>query len=522
MHVTESLRTISERVTPDHARRTTLMFSDPPPPPLPPLDSLRKAPVPPTATASERFPWENLAFEGGGAKGYAYIGVVQVLEREGIYPQQIRRVAGTSVGSILAMLAALGASSQDMLERVPTDLQALVMDGGGGRLGSMMRTAVTRGMHPGQRSFEFLGRALEDFTGSADVTFQQLLDRCGRELCVPVTNVTRMMTEYCHPKTTPNMPVRVAVRMSMSLPVLLQPVLLQRTTAGVADLETAEVYVDGGLLCNTPTHAFDGWWLSMDPEDSYLRRILDLDHAASYYSRSVRFSPPNPKSLGFTLFSSDEADFTNTWVRPGGGPPPRPRTPARERFEEVERASSTACELSRPLQRLLAAIRDLDVNADGTISEAELDRAVEVGDVSSVELLSVFGTTSVPEIFASLNRNADGHIDFAEVVAFVETLGVDLTTKLVGFPARPPRSLAGFAANLFDAVTRDLSRANYSPADRDRTVPICTDYVTTQSFDLVKADYEFLLDSARRSTKAFLLEHEQQRAAAALGEPTEA
>jgi len=519
MHVTDSLRTFTERVTPEHTRRATLMFADPPPPPLPPLATLKRQPVPPTAAASERYPWENLAFEGGGAKGYAYIGAVQVLEREGIYPHQIRRVAGTSVGSILAMFAALGASSADMLERVPTDLQALVMDGGGGKVGSMVRTAVARGMHPGQRSVEFLGHALEDFTGSADVTFRQLLDRCGRELCVPVTNVTRMMTEYCHPKTTPNMPVRVAVRMSMSLPVLLQPVLLQRASAGVADLEAAEVYVDGGLLCNTPTHAFDGWWLSMDPEDSFLRRILDLDRAASYYSRSVRFSPPNPRTLGFTLFSSDEADFTHTWVRPGGGPPPRPHTPARERFEEVERTSSSAAELSRPLQRLLAAIRDLDVNEDGTISEAELERAVEVGDVSSVELLSVFGTTSVPEIFASLNKNADGHIDFGEVVAFIETLGVDLTTHLVGFPARPPRTLAGFAANLFDAVTRDLSRANYSPADRERTIPICTDYVTTQSFDLVAADYEFLVDSARRSTKAFLIEHEHLRAAAALGEP---
>ena len=136
-------------------------------------------------------------------------------------------------------------------------------------------------------------------------------------------------------------------------------------------------------------------------------------------------------------------------------------------------------------------------------------RAVESGEVTSVELLTVFGTTSVQEIFSALNRNADGYIDFSEVVAFIETLGGDLTTQLVGFPARPPRSLAGFAANLFDAVTRDLSRAALSPSDRSRTVPICTDYVTTRSFDLVAADFEFLVESARRSTRAFLLEYDQ-------------
>ena len=501
--------TLTERATPDHYRRATLMFSDPPPLPLPPLDTVKQQRAAPTGAEGSRYPWENLCFEGGGAKGYAYIGAIQVLAKAGIYPAQIRRTAGTSVGSILAMFAALGASSAEMSKLVPTDLQFLVMDGGGGRVGSMMRTAITRGMHPGQRSYKFLGDVLEDFTGSADVTFRQLLERSGRELCVPVTNVTRMMTEYCHPKTTPNMPVRVAVRMSMSLPVLLQPVLLQKTAAA-EDVSLAEVYVDGGLLCNNPSHAFDGWWLSMDPEDSFLRRVLDLDDASAYYSRSVRFSPENPKTLSFTLFSSDEADITRAWVRPGGGPPPRPNTPAKASYEEVERATAMVRQFPKPLQRLLAALKDLDLNEDGLISEAELVVAVESGEVTSVELLTVFGTTSIQEIFATLNRDADGYIDYNEVVAFIETLGGDLTTQLVGFPARPPRTMVSFAANLFDAVTRDLSRADSSPTDRMRTVPICTDYVTTRSFDLEAPDFEFLVESARRSTRAFLLEYDQQ------------
>lgn len=511
MPISRNWRSITQRVSPDYARRSTLMFADPPPRPLPPLQSVQRPPVRPVGADGASYPWENLAFEGGGAKGYAFIGVVQALEKAGIYPGQIRRVAGTSVGSILGMLAAVGASSDYMVERVPTDLQALVMDGSGGRIGAMIRTAVTRGMHPGARSFEFLGTILEEFTGSADVTFAQLLERCGRELCVPVTNVTRMMTEYCHPKTTPNMPVRVAVRMSMSLPVLLQPVLLQKAQSA-GGLDSAEVYVDGGLLCNTPTHAFDGWWLSMDPLDGFLQRVQPLEDAADFYPRSARFSPANTKTLGFTLFSSDEADITRSWVRPGGGPPPRPNTAARRHYEEVERSGASQRELPQPLQRLLTALQALDVDMDGSITLHELERVVDAGDVSSVELLSIFGTTSIPEIFASLNRDGDGGIEFSEIVSFIESTGVDLTTHLVGFPARPPRTLTGFAANIFDAVSRDLTRANYTSMDRARTVPICTDYVTTQSFDLEARDYEFLVESARRSTRAFLLEYDAEHA----------
>lgn len=46
----------------------------------------------------------------------------------------------------------------------------------------------------------------------------QLYEATGKELCIVVTNLNHMIEEYCHVKTTPNMPIRLAVRMSMSIP----------------------------------------------------------------------------------------------------------------------------------------------------------------------------------------------------------------------------------------------------------------------------------------------------------------
>ena len=46
----------------------------------------------------------------------------------------------------------------------------------------------------------------------------QVLKMYGRELCIVVTNVSMMTAEYCHPKTTPDLPVRDAVCMSMAIP----------------------------------------------------------------------------------------------------------------------------------------------------------------------------------------------------------------------------------------------------------------------------------------------------------------
>lgn len=46
----------------------------------------------------------------------------------------------------------------------------------------------------------------------------KLYKKTGNELCIVVTNVNHMVEEYCHVKTTPDMPIRLAVRMSMSIP----------------------------------------------------------------------------------------------------------------------------------------------------------------------------------------------------------------------------------------------------------------------------------------------------------------
>lgn len=48
--------------------------------------------------------------------------------------------------------------------------------------------------------------------------FVQLYEKTGRELCVVVTNLTVLQEEYFHPKTTPNIPIRLAIRMSVAIP----------------------------------------------------------------------------------------------------------------------------------------------------------------------------------------------------------------------------------------------------------------------------------------------------------------
>jgi len=53
--------------------------------------------------------FRNLVFEGGGVKGIAYVGALEVLKSKGIL-QNINRVGGTSAGAINALLLGLNYS----------------------------------------------------------------------------------------------------------------------------------------------------------------------------------------------------------------------------------------------------------------------------------------------------------------------------------------------------------------------------------------------------------------------------
>ena len=69
------------------------------------------APLPAPAPPPKKIPKLGLALGGGAARGFAHIGVLQVLEEEGIKPSL---VVGTSAGSVVASFYASGKSGQQL------------------------------------------------------------------------------------------------------------------------------------------------------------------------------------------------------------------------------------------------------------------------------------------------------------------------------------------------------------------------------------------------------------------------
>ncbi len=478
------------------------------PPVLPPVSALEQPPVLPVSGDHELYPFENLCFEGGGSKGIAYCGAISVLEEAGIYPHHIRRIAGTSSGSFLAAMLAVGYSADDLRELLfSTDLVGLMQDARFGRLSAFFNIWQVYGFNPGVRLVQFLGDRLEERTGSKDVTFSQVRERCGRELCIPITNITRMVTEYCHPKTTPDMPVRLAVGMSMSLPVLMQPYRIVRAI-GAGLWDETDYYTDGGLLCNYPLHAFDGWWLDMKPESAFVRRLRPLKDAARFLHHSERFAPRNPRTLGLTVFDANEPDVTASWVPEGGGPPARPDTLLAGAFAEKEAQMDEKASLSESLgdafERLADALHTVETSGDGRVSRAEAQGLFAAGKMSVEDAQILFGSADINVIFDTLDRSGDGFVSFDELLQFMDSKNIDLTARALGGARMESTSVTGFISNLFNTMLHHIRRTSLHHEDQYRTIPIHTDYIGTSDFALEAGDRQFLLDTGETAARAFL------------------
>jgi NTE family protein len=172
----------------------------PPPPPAPPPP----APKPPRI---------GLALGGGAARGFAHIGVIQVLEEAGI---KVDLVAGTSAGSLVAALYASGKNGRELAQVAETMDEGEITDW----------AFPTRGLIRG----EALARYVREKVGGRPI------EQMGMPLGIVATDLASG-TAVCFRRGDTG----TAVRASSSVPTIFQPV----------KIGTRE-YVDGGLVAPVP------------------------------------------------------------------------------------------------------------------------------------------------------------------------------------------------------------------------------------------------------------------------------
>ncbi|KAL8605069.1 hypothetical protein ACOMHN_018870 [Nucella lapillus] len=471
-----------------------------------------------------QFCFENLVMEGGGNKGFAYLGALkdnnnnnnnnnrlippQCLEEQGVL-SGVRRFGGCSAGAVSAGLLACGHTATE-LERVllAHSSDELFLDARFGALSLLPNLARTYGWHPADRFLHFFGQLVKDKMGDPDLTFQQLYHKTGRELCVVVTNLTQMSTEYCHPKTTPDMPIRLAVRMSAGIPVLFSAVKYSSTATD----DVQDVIVDGGIMCNYPVHCFDGWYLSLKPEDTLLKRLQPLHDIPRLMQH--RFVPTNDNTLGLLLYSEQDTDVmrdgleTRYVAREPSAPAEKTKLFVawqKERRRKMK-AEKEHDRIVKAIDAFLAVINKHNVHDKEVIDIKELEAAFQDNSVFPEEYAQVlFGKDfTVEEVFDLLDYDGNGEIHFDELVRFMENNGVNLYTCFLSKKRQNIDGFLSFITTLQNTLIHNLHKVHTQEADFERSIGINTGYVDTTCFTMEKADIQFLRDRGYNATKAFL------------------
>lgn len=188
------------------------------------------------------YPFTNLVFEGGGVKGIAYVGALQVLADRGILGQ-VTAVAGTSAGAITACLVAAG-YTPDELGTIMRALDLTTFEDG--KFEGPIRVVEKYGWYRGDAFLSWLRTQISGKLGSPDATFADLQRQTAIDLRVVATDLSTGLPTIHSVATSPDQQLAEAVRMSMSIPLFFAAV----QSAG-------SVFVDGGAVWNYPIEIFD-------------------------------------------------------------------------------------------------------------------------------------------------------------------------------------------------------------------------------------------------------------------------
>jgi NTE family protein len=228
----------------------------------------------------------NAVFEGGGAKGVAYVGALRASEQAGL---TFAAAAGSSAGAITAALVACGYTSTEIEPLMQEALRSF-----GGRVRALVGVH-RRSLLSSEGLRRWLVRSLDaKLAGDGgragapahDWTFAELHERTGRCLYVVTTDLGDRQPLVFSPWTTPDASIVDAVVASCAIPVAFPA---QRVIVG----EEIHRLVDGGVWANYPSFVF-----------------LD-DDFRTYHD--VPSEDPPRRTVGFILHEGPLDDRCRSW-----------------------------------------------------------------------------------------------------------------------------------------------------------------------------------------------------------------
>jgi NTE family protein len=213
--------------------------------------------------SQNKYSYKNLALEGGGVRGLAYAGALEVIEQKNILTN-IEKVAGSSAGAIAGVMISLGYNAEE-IDSILQTLKIQEFNDGKNIFGKIKRVKKEYGVFKGVKFENWLGNIIYSKTGDSNTTFLQLHqlhnnNKVFKEFYCTGTNITRQKLEVLSWEKWPHMRLKTAVHISSCIPFYFKAVPIDSIGNEVSlkdTLSNYDLYVDGGMLCNYPVNMFD-------------------------------------------------------------------------------------------------------------------------------------------------------------------------------------------------------------------------------------------------------------------------
>ena len=209
-----------------------------------------------------------MPIKGGGTNLIAYITFLQGISGRGII-EGIEHYAGTSAGSIVSTVLALGYTPDELYQIMSSFNFASLEDSGG--LFHMIEGELSErhGLYRGRAFQSWIEGRIAAKIGKPMATFEDLYKKGLPGLDIVTTYLNGGDALICNYQNTPDVIVSEGVRASMSIPVIFDRF---RFSQGI---NPAWDFVDGGVVMNYPIPLFDD-----KPEDEVLGLFLhDVSNA---------------------------------------------------------------------------------------------------------------------------------------------------------------------------------------------------------------------------------------------------
>ena len=191
-------------------------------------------------------------FEGGGARGIAFVGAIQAMEEEKV---EWQRIAGTSAGAVIAALLASGYKSYEIRKHLSeldfSKLRGRTFINRIPIFGSLLELMIHLGIYKN----DYLETWVDSLLSEKGIkTFADLPDGKLKIIASDVSNGQMLILpdDLDRYRMTPaDLKVSTAVMMSASIPFFFRPVIWKSKDRNKSYI------LDGGLLSNFPIWIFD-------------------------------------------------------------------------------------------------------------------------------------------------------------------------------------------------------------------------------------------------------------------------